>query len=101
MTLCFGEGTERRTPHVEDRSARHVLLGWLPNAAAAPRAPIAVLSDHTRTQRPQEVPAVSAVERTYGLLTEIRAGRLAELVDETAVSLCEIATLHRRVDGRG
>ena len=77
---------------------------WLPNAAAALRVPIAVLGDHTRTERPQEVPAVSAVERTYGLLTEILAGRLrrgAELVDETAVSLREIATLYRRVDGQG
>lgn len=77
---------------------------WLPNAAAALRVPVAVLSDHTRTERPQEVPAVSSMERAYGLLTERIAGRLrrgADLVDDTAESLREIATLYRRVDGQG
>lgn len=76
----------------------------LPQVAEALRKPIATLTDHAATPRPIEVGAVSAMERTYGALTEDIAARqrvMCDRIDATAGALGEIAAVYRRVDGQG
>jgi hypothetical protein len=76
----------------------------LPQVADALRSPVATLTEHTATQRPMEVAAVSAMERTYGALTDDIAARQRTMCDRiaaTAEALGEIAAVYRRVDGQG
>lgn len=76
----------------------------LPQVAAALRKPLGILREHTSTARPQQVAAVSAVERQYGTFTEELARRqstAADRIDATAEALYDIAQVYRRVDGQG
>jgi hypothetical protein len=76
----------------------------LPKVADPLRRPVATLTEHTATARPTEVGAVSAMERTYGALTEDIAARqrtMCDRIDATAEALGEITAVYRRVDGQG
>jgi hypothetical protein len=55
----------------------------LPQVADALRRPTATLTEHTGTPRPMEVGAVSAMEWTYGALTEDIAARQRVMRDQT------------------
>lgn len=76
----------------------------LPQVSDALRRPLAKLTEHTATPRPVEVGAVSAMEKTYGTLSEDIAAHqrvMCDRIDATAESLGEIAAVYRRVDGQG
>lgn len=76
----------------------------LPHMATIYRAPIAVLSEHTRTERPAEFAEVTLVERAYAAFTEDIATQQrkgVQMIEETAAALREVAALYRRVDGQG
>jgi hypothetical protein len=80
------------------------LAAALPAVADAFRQPIAVLTEHTYTPRPQQVAAVSRAERWYSDFTEEIAKRQRTACDRivlTAEALHDIAEVYRRVDGQG
>jgi hypothetical protein len=76
----------------------------LPAVADALRAPIGIITDHTQSERPLPVDAVSAMEREYGRFTEAVGDRQrtgCDHIDQIAVALHDIAAVYRRVDGQG
>jgi hypothetical protein len=80
------------------------LAAALPAVADALRPPIALLSEHTPTPRPEPVAAVSRLETWYGTLTQEIANRQRTACDRivaTAEALHDIAQVYRRVDGQG
>ena len=80
------------------------LAAALPDVADAMRLPIALLTEHTPTPRPQQVAAVSRLEKWYGTLTQeiaIRQRTACDRIVDTADALHDIAQVYRRVDGQG
>jgi hypothetical protein len=77
---------------------------YLPQAAAALRAPINVIMSREGINGPGTLPAVSAMEAEYsGFVSSIgsRQQKGCGRIDETAQALREIIALYRRVDGQG
>lgn len=89
---------------VELNALDEIANKFLPNAAAALREPVRVITAHEGLEGPGRLQAVYDMEGAYANLTDSIGNRQSfgcDRIDETAQALRDIIALYRRADGQG